>query len=96
MSEPDFIAGSGEPAAVWLPRDGGDGVGMPDQRGQGTSRNCGKCHAAFRCNRFPQDSVAVPLGLELIDRALLTDLSGRLPAILVAEVDAGLRIVLGL
>ncbi len=45
---------------------------------------------------LPQDSVAVPLGLELIDRALLADRSGRLPRVLVADVDAGLREVLGL
>lgn len=42
-----------------------------------------------------KDSVAVPLGLELIDRTHLADRSGRLPHILVDEIDVGLRSVLG-
>lgn len=42
-----------------------------------------------------KDSVAVPLGLELIDRALLGELVGRLPQILVEDLDQGLRMVLG-
>lgn len=45
---------------------------------------------------LPKDSVAVPLGLELIDRSLLTEQSGRLPHILLADIDHGLRVVLGL
>lgn len=45
---------------------------------------------------LPKDSVAVPLGLELIDRALLGAETGRLPPVLIEEVDEGLRAVLGL
>lgn len=43
-----------------------------------------------------KDSVAVPLGLELIDRSYLADHSGRLPGVLISDVDTGLRAVLGL
>ena len=42
------------------------------------------------------DSVAVPLGLELIDRSWLAERVGQLPPALVAAVDAGVRSVLGL
>ncbi|MCC5952699.1 MAG: type II toxin-antitoxin system PemK/MazF family toxin [Acidimicrobiia bacterium] len=45
---------------------------------------------------LPQDSVAVPLGLELVDRSLLVERSGRLPEALVDAIDEGLRAVLGL
>lgn len=45
---------------------------------------------------LPQDSVAVPLGLELVDRSLLVERTGRLPPALVDAVDDGLRAVLGL
>ncbi len=45
---------------------------------------------------LPKDSVAVPLGLELIDRALLEEQSGRLPPILLRDIDDGLRLVLGI
>jgi mRNA-degrading endonuclease toxin of MazEF toxin-antitoxin module len=45
---------------------------------------------------LPQDSVAVPLGLELIDRARLVERTGRLPKALVAAIDDGLRAVLDL
>ena len=45
---------------------------------------------------LPQDSVAVPLGLELIDRSLLVEQAGRLPEVLLDDIDDGLRIVLGL
>lgn len=45
---------------------------------------------------LPQDSVAVPLGLELIDRTLLVEQTGRLPQVLLDDIDDGLRIVLGL
>ena len=45
---------------------------------------------------LPQDSVAVPLGLELIDRQILVDRSGKLPSVLMGDVDEGLRAVLGL
>jgi mRNA interferase MazF len=45
---------------------------------------------------LPKDSVAVPLGLELVDRALLSEQSGRLPRVLLDDIDDGLRVVLGL
>ncbi len=45
---------------------------------------------------LPRDSVAVPLGLELIDRAWLAERVGQLPGGLVDAIDDGLRIVLGL
>lgn len=45
---------------------------------------------------LPRDSVAVPLGLELVDRSLLIESVGRLPASVVAAIDRGLRQVLGL
>ena len=44
---------------------------------------------------LPSDSVAVPLGLELVDRSWLGELSGRLPQALVDAIDDGLRAVLG-
>jgi len=43
-----------------------------------------------------RDSVAVPLGLELIDRDWLGDRSGRVPPALMALVDDGVRAVLDL
>jgi len=45
---------------------------------------------------LPKDSVAVPLGLELIDRALLAEKAGRIPKVLLDDIDDGLRAVLGL
>jgi len=45
---------------------------------------------------LPKDSVAVPLGLELIDRSLLAEQAGRLPQVLLDDIDNGLRAVLGL
>ena len=45
---------------------------------------------------LPKDSVAVPLGLELIDRSWLTDYVGQLPRALADAIDDGLRAVLGL
>jgi mRNA interferase MazF len=45
---------------------------------------------------LPKDSVAVPLGLELIDRSLLAEQSGRIPPVLLDDIDDGLRAVLGL
>ncbi len=43
-----------------------------------------------------RDSVAVPLGLELVDRSLLLEQSGRLARVMLDDIDDGLRIVLGL
>ena len=41
-------------------------------------------------------SVAVPLGLELIDRAWLAERTGQLPDAMIDAIDDGLRAVLGL
>ena len=45
---------------------------------------------------LPKDSVAVPLGLELVDRSWLAERVGQLPRPLVRAIDDGLRAVLGL
>jgi mRNA interferase MazF len=45
---------------------------------------------------LPKDSVAVPLGLELIDRSWLVERAGRLPRVLLDDIDKGVRAVLGL
>ena len=45
---------------------------------------------------LPKDSVAVPLGLELIDRSVLREQAGRLPKILIQDIDNGLRTILGI
>ena len=49
-----------------------------------------------KASGLPKDSVAVPLGLELIDRSLLSDQAGSLPPVLVEDIDDGLRAILGL
>jgi len=43
-----------------------------------------------------RDSVAVPVGLELVDRAWLGDRVGQLPGPLIHALDEGIRAVLGL
>ena len=48
-----------------------------------------------RASGLPKDSVAVPLGLELIDRSVLGEQAGRLPKVLVDDIDKGLRAILG-
>lgn len=45
---------------------------------------------------LPLGSVAVPLGLELIDRDWLSDRSGRVPPALLAMIEDGVRAVLDL
>ena len=45
---------------------------------------------------LPNDSVAVPLGLELVNRSWLSERVGRLPRALVAAIDDGLCSVLDL
>ena len=45
---------------------------------------------------LPTDSVAVPLGLELVDRSWLGERAGRLPRALGDAIDDGVRAVLGL
>lgn len=49
-----------------------------------------------KASGLPKDSVAVPLGLELIDRSLLGEHAGRLPTVLIDDIDDGLRAVLGI
>ncbi len=51
---------------------------------------------AAETTQLPQDSVAVPLGVELIDRSILGDFVGQLPQVLLDDIDDGLRAVLGL
>ena len=43
-----------------------------------------------------RDSVAVPLGLELVDRSWLAERVGQLPRSSIDAIDDGLRAVLGL
>ena len=45
---------------------------------------------------LPFDSVAVPLGLELVDRSWIRDRAGRLPGALIDAIGDGLRAVLDL
>jgi len=45
---------------------------------------------------LPKDSVAVPLGLELVDRSWLAERVGQLPRALIDAIDEGIRAVLGL
>ena len=49
-----------------------------------------------KASGLPKDSVAVPLGLELVDRELLGQQAGRLPEVLIGDIDEGLRAVLGI
>ena len=49
-----------------------------------------------KASGLAKDSVAVPLGLELIDRSLLGRQAGRLPEVLIDDIDEGLRAVLGI
>ena len=44
----------------------------------------------------PKDAVAVPLGLELVDRSWLGDRVGQLPVPLIQALHDGIRAVLGL
>lgn len=45
---------------------------------------------------LPRASVAVPLGLELVDRSWLAERAGQLPKPLIEAIDDGVREVLGL
>lgn len=45
---------------------------------------------------LPRDSVAVPLGLELVDRSRLVERTGQLARPLRDAIDDGIRAVLGL
>jgi mRNA interferase MazF len=45
---------------------------------------------------LPRDSVAVPLGLELVDRSWLVERVGQLPGPYVEAIENGVRAVLGL
>ena len=49
-----------------------------------------------KASGLPKDSVAVPLAIELIDRSLLGEQVGRLPQVLIDDLDEGLRVILGL
>ena len=49
-----------------------------------------------KASGLPTDSVAVPLGLELIDRSGLGKRAGRLPKVLLDDIDQGLRAILGI
>ena len=49
-----------------------------------------------RASGLRKDSVAVVLGLELIDRSLLGEQTGRLASVLLHDIDEGLRAILGL
>ncbi len=49
-----------------------------------------------KASGLPKDSVAIPLGLELIDRSLLVEQAGRLPQVLLQDICDGLRDVLDL
>jgi mRNA interferase MazF len=49
-----------------------------------------------KASGLPKDSVAVPLGLELIERSLLGEQAGSLPDVLLDDIDEGLRAVLGI
>ena len=56
----------------------------------------GNVFLSAKASGLPRDSVAVPLGLELIDRSMLGEQAGRLPRILVDDIDEGLRAILGI
>jgi len=43
-----------------------------------------------------KDSVAIPIGLEIIERSWLADHVGQLPDPLISAIDDGLRAVLGI
>lgn len=45
---------------------------------------------------LPKVSVAVPIGLELVDRSVLGEPTGRLPQVLLDNIDEGIRTVLGI
>jgi mRNA interferase MazF len=51
---------------------------------------------ASNATGLPKDCVAVPLGLELINRSLLVEQTGRVPGVLLGDIDDGLRAVFGL
>lgn len=56
----------------------------------------GNVFVAAAVSGLPKDSVAVPIGLELIDRAWLSDPVGQLGSTLIAAIDDGVRRMLGL
>lgn len=45
---------------------------------------------------LPRDSVAVPLGLELVDRSWLAERTGQLPRPVADSIDDGIRAILDL
>lgn len=56
----------------------------------------GNVFVAATVTGLPKDSVAVPLGLELVDRTWLVEPAGQLPPALLQAIDDGVRAVLGL
>ena len=69
---------------------------VPITSNVGRARLAGNVMLPAKASGLPKDSVAVPLGLELIDRSLLGKQAGRLPDVLIDDVDKGLRAVLGI
>ena len=51
---------------------------------------------AAKVTGLPRDSVAVPLGLELVNRSWLTERVGQVPDPLLKAIDEGIRSVLGI
>jgi mRNA interferase MazF len=49
-----------------------------------------------KASGLAKDSVAVVLGLELVDRSALSERAGRLPKVIVDDIDEGLRAILGI
>ena len=60
------------------------------------SDGAGNVFLSSAATGLPRDSVAVPLGLELVDRSNLGEFTGKLPQVLVDAIDDGIRAVLGL
>jgi mRNA interferase MazF len=69
---------------------------VPITSNVGRAGTAGNVLLPTKASGLPKDSVAVPLGLELIDRSLLGEQAGRLPAVLIDDIDKGLRAVLGI
>lgn len=69
---------------------------VPITSNVGRAGIAGNVFLPTKVSGLPKDSVAVPLGLEIIDRSLLGQLAGRLPKVLIDDIDEGLRAVLGI
>jgi mRNA interferase MazF len=75
---------------VWLPHV------VPITSDVGRAGIAGNVLLPAKASGLPKDSVAVPLGLELIDRSLLGKPAGRLPEVLIDDIDEDLRAVRGI